>query len=310
MNDVVAIVGPTGVGKSDIAIKLANKLRIEIISVDAFQVYRGLNIGTAKVSLAEQSRAPHHLLDIVSFRTSFSVKSFQCLAQKKLNEIWERGNLPVVVGGTGLYLSALLCRYKTPAVPPDKAFRATLAQEIAEYGSETLHERLRAVDPVAAESIHPANHRRLIRALEVTKSGHKFSEIGIVNEGSYGLWIGLNMPRPLLYERINKRVVQMIEQGLLNEVKSLVKQGLTKEMTAGQAIGYKELLAYLAGDCDFMSAIEEIKCASRKYAKRQLSWFRRLAFIKWFDVSRSSSENEIVSLLLQEFPDYVIESSP
>lgn len=293
---VLAIVGPTASGKTTISIALAKAFSGEILSGDSMQVYRGMDIGTAKISDDEMEGIPHHLIDMCNPDTAFTVREYQQLAVQKIAEIHQREKLPIIVGGTGMYIEAVTHGYQMPPSKKDTAFRLALEKLAQEQGNEVLHQRLQQVDAVSAKRLHPNDLRRVIRAIEVTQqTGRPFSEQAQKQKTRYEqiIWIGLTMPRDLLYERINQRVDQMMEQGLLDEVKKLQKRGFHAGMTAMQAIGYKELFQVLEGNVPLEIAVDQIKQGSRKYAKRQLSWFRRNERVRWFDTSEINALQEI-----------------
>ncbi|MGZ0085337.1 tRNA (adenosine(37)-N6)-dimethylallyltransferase MiaA [Caldibacillus thermoamylovorans] len=284
---VVVIVGPTAVGKTKLGIALAKKLDGEIISGDSMQIYKGMDIGTAKVKPDEMEGIPHHLIDIKEPCEPFSVVEFQRLARTLIAEISARERLPIIVGGTGLYIQAAIYDYQFSDAPSDEAYRRTLKQLAAEQGPEALHRRLSAVDPESAARIHPHNIRRVIRALEVHHcTGKPFSawqrgERRLLYETAI---IGLTAERDVLYRRINERVDAMIAAGLIEEAKSLYDRGF-RDCQAVQAIGYKELYDYFDGRVSLEEAIEQLKQHSRRYAKRQLTWFRNQMPVTWFDMT-------------------------
>ncbi len=285
---IVVIVGPTAVGKTKLGIALAKKLGGEIISGDSMQIYKGMDIGTAKVKPDEMEGVPHHLLDIKEPCEPFSVVEFQRLARALITDISARGRLPIIVGGTGLYIQAAIYDYRFSDAPSDEVYRRVLRQLAAEQGAEALHEQLKAVDPESAARIHPNNVRRVIRALEVYHcTGKPFSEWqrGQQRQLLYETaLIGLTAERSVLYRRINERVDEMIAEGLIEEVRSLYDRGL-RDCQAVQAIGYKELYDYFDGRVSLDEAIEQLKQNSRRYAKRQLTWFRNQMPVEWFDMT-------------------------
>ncbi|MBI0387844.1 tRNA (adenosine(37)-N6)-dimethylallyltransferase MiaA [Thermoactinomyces sp. CICC 24227] len=301
---LVVIVGPTAVGKTGLSVRLAKRVHGEIISGDSMQVYRGMDIGTAKIMPEEMEGVPHHLIDILPPDQNFSVQEYQQLAREKISEINRRGHLPMLVGGTGLYIEAVVHDYLMTHVKEDPKLREELHAFARREGNEALHRRLEEVDPVQAKKLHPNDLRRMIRALEVYHvTGKPFSELKGKGTSPYDvLWIGLTMPREQLYERINRRVDEMIQKGLVDEVKKLWEQGYGLHLTSMQAIGYKEIVSYLKNEITLDEAIHLIKRGSRKYAKRQLSWFRRLKEIHWFDVTNSQSFREIEELVAGKFP--------
>ncbi|ATA59633.1 tRNA (adenosine(37)-N6)-dimethylallyltransferase MiaA [Geobacillus stearothermophilus] len=285
---VVVIVGPTAVGKTRLGIALAKKLGGEIISGDSMQIYKGMDIGTAKVKPDEMDGIPHHLLDIKEPCEPFSVVEFQRLCRALIADISARGRLPIIVGGTGLYIQAAIYDYQFSDAPSDEAYRRALRQLAAEQGVEALHRQLEAVDPESAARIHPRNVRRVIRALEVYHStGKPFSEWqrGQQKQLLYeAAIIGLTAERSVLYRRINERVDQMIAEGLVDEARALYDRGF-RDCQAVQAIGYKELYDYFDGRVSLEEAIEQLKQNSRRYAKRQLTWFRNQMPVEWFDMT-------------------------
>lgn len=286
MNRLIVIVGPTAVGKSKIALQLAERFACEIISGDSMCVYRGLDIGTAKPSLAERQSVRHHLIDIKDPNEPFSVVEFQKLATDTINEVNLRGVLPILVGGTGLYIQALLEGFQFSGTPKT-SLRSELSPEVSSIATDLLHQKLHQLDPVSAARIHPNDRKRIIRALEVAiTEGEPISQRkrATAAELSFDcIVMGLNTERSLLYNRIDARVDQMIERGLLNEVTGLIATGVAADSTALQAIGYKELVDCIEGSAILSEAIQQIKQSSRRYAKRQLTWFRRMPYIHWID---------------------------
>lgn len=288
MNDkIIAVAGPTASGKSALALELCKRLDGELISLDSMQIYRGLDIGTAKPTKAEQAEVRHHMIDICEPTENFSAAEFAERAHKVIADVQSRGKKAVLCGGTGLYLDTVLGRLDFGEIESDEKLRGELIAFAEKNGAEALHERLREIDPQAAEKIHPNNVRRVARAIEIyeltgkTKTEHDREAI---SDSPYeSLIIGLDYDdREVLYSRINRRVDAMIEAGLEGEVRSLVSRGLlSAESTAGQAIGYKEMLGYIAGDCSLGDAVEKIKLGTRRYAKRQLTWLRRNPNINW-----------------------------
>ncbi|MGI6343972.1 MAG: tRNA (adenosine(37)-N6)-dimethylallyltransferase MiaA [Bacillota bacterium] len=308
MQRLLVIVGPTAVGKTDTAILLAQQLGGEIVSADSMLIYRGMDIGTAKPTAEERSGVPHHLIDVVAPGEPFSVADFQQLARAKIREIALRGKLPMLVGGTGLYVRAVIDHYNFIPAETNWALRAELRRQGAEGGLERLYERLKKVDPVAADRIHPRDERRIIRALEVyTTTGHPLSYWERQPDDSRPLYdlvmIGLTRPREQLYQRINQRVHHMLEQGLLQEAAELLRDGLPEDFIANQAIGYKELFAYLRGEETLEEALERLKLHTRRYAKRQLTWFRADRRIQWLDVSQYADKAQLAGAIMQIVAD-------
>ena len=283
----VAIVGPTAVGKSDVADRLAARLSSEVLSCDAMQIYRGMDIGTAKM-MPEKCSVPLRLVDIVDPGVAYSAALYQTDARAHIERLLGEQRLPVFCGGTGLYLKAALDEMDFPSGELEDE-RRTGYQELAErIGEEALHALLAERDPESAAVIHPHNVRRVIRALEMHDDGVSYAEqkskFSVPRERYHALWFGLTRSREVLYERINMRVDLMFEQGLVDEVRGLMDQGLGDALTSMQAIGYKEIIDALRGAITMDEARELIKMRSRRYAKRQLSWFKRDDRIVWFDM--------------------------
>lgn len=308
MQKLLVIVGPTAVGKTEIAIKVAQRLDGEIISADSMQIYRGMNIGTAKPTLEEQAGILHHMIDIVDPGEPFSVADYQKMAREKIKEVADRGRLPILAGGTGLYVRAVIDPYNFIPANTDWDLRSRLRQQAREVGLEALYNRLSEVDPVAAERIHPNDERRIIRALEVYQTtGQPLSfweQQPDEQRPIYDLiMIGLHRPRPELYDRINRRVDLMLEHGLLEEAQNLLAQGLDEKFIANQAIGYKEFFAYLRGEESLAEATEKLKQGTRRYAKRQLTWFRADRRIHWVQVGENRTAVELVNEILKIVAD-------
>ena len=301
MNDkIIAVAGPTASGKSALALELCKRLDGELISLDSMQIYRGLDIGTAKPTKAEQAEVCHHMIDICEPTENFSAAEFAERAHKVIADVQSRGKKAVLCGGTGLYLDTVLGRLDFGEIESDEKLRGELIAFAEKNGADALHERLREIDPHAAEKIHPNNVRRVARAIEIyeltgkTKTEHDREAI---SDSPYeSLIIGLDYDdRGVLYNRINRRDDAMIEAGLEGEVRSLVSRGLlSAESTAGQAIGYKEMLGYIAGDCSLGDAVEKIKLGTRRYAKRQLTWLRRNPSINWLYPDRLGDFRSLV----------------
>jgi len=300
---LVVLIGPTAVGKTKTSIELAKAFNGEIISGDSMQIYRRMDIGTAKITPEEMEGIPHHLIDIKNPDEPFSAAEFQELAREEIDKIAKRGKLPMIVGGTGLYIQSVLYDYHFTEAASDSSFREKMEKLAEQNSNQYLHDQLKEIDPQSAERIHPNNIRRVIRALEVFHCTGKTmtewqSEQQI--EAKYdAAIIGLTMEREILYERINKRVDLMLQAGLLNEVRQLFQDGLT-DCQSIQAIGYKELYDYLYGRSTFEQAVENLKQNSRRYAKRQLTWFRNKMDVKWFDMTETENpaafEKKIVEI--------------
>lgn len=277
--EVVAIVGPTASGKTALSIKLAKKYNGEIINGDSMQIYRGLDIGTAKIAEEEMEGVPHHLLSFKEPTEAFSVADYQRLVRTKIAEIRARKKLPIIVGGSGLYVQAVLYDFQFTEEQVDKVARKAYYEELEKLGPEAMHARLKKLDPQTAESIHPNNTRRVIRALEMIELSGVSKASEAQNRGEIPLYnhvvlgLGQNMSREELYDRINHRVDVMMDNGLLEEVKGLWQQNI-RGVQSIQAIGYKELYDYLDGKCSLDEAVENLKQNSRRYAKRQLTYFR------------------------------------
>ncbi|MFR7872623.1 tRNA (adenosine(37)-N6)-dimethylallyltransferase MiaA [Peptoniphilus sp. HMSC062D09] len=283
MENLVIITGPTGIGKTELSLELAKKYKGEIISSDSMQIYKKLNIGTAKIDL-DKTSIPHHMIDIIEPSDNFTVADFKSSATKIITDINNRGGLPFLVGGTGLYINSLVYNLDFTETEPDYEYRDELREILEEEGSEFLYEKLQDQDRNMAEKIHKNNGQRIIRALEIIKNGNKKGDNFREENNDYNLiYIGLNMDRAKLYQKINQRVDKMIDLGLIDEVKNLLDEGLDKNSQSLKAIGYKEVISYLDGEIDFDEMVGLIKKNSRHYAKRQLTWFRRDKRIKWFD---------------------------
>lgn len=292
---VLVLAGPTAVGKTALSLGLAEHFGAEIISADSMQVYKGMDIGTAKVTPREQARVPHHMIDVADPALPYSVADYVGQAEPVLQDILARGRLPLITGGTGFYIQALLKGLDFSETRKDNTIRNCLQERMETEGPAALHRELAEKDPAAAAAIHPHNRKRLIRALEYfEETGQRISELNLkqqAQEGPYRtLYLVLNLPRELLYRRIEERVEQMFRAGLVEEVKALKAKGIPAESTAMQALGYKEVLAYLEGRCSREEAMARIKLGSRHYAKRQLTWFKREQGTIWLD--KSHYENE------------------
>lgn len=304
---VLAIVGPTGSGKTKTAIHLCQHMNAEIVSMDSMQIYRRMDIGTAKPSEEELDAVKHHMIDIVDPDQLFTVSMYREMAVKAIDDILSRGKTPILVGGTGLYLQALSYEMTLGENGADSELRKEL-NRIADTsgGPEKLHQRLRAVDPISAQKLHPHDIRRVIRALEIfettgKRKGEQAEETK--KEGPYHILVyGLSLPRDQMYARINARVDEMIEQGLVDEVKTLLEDGIQprKEGGAMQAIGYKEIVSALQGEMEIYEAVALIKQGSRRYAKRQWTWFRRDNRTQWFDWTEYDSHESLLEALKQK----------
>ncbi len=302
---LVILTGPTAVGKTALSIKLASEIGGEIISADSMQVYRQMDIGSAKIKPEEMGGIPHHLIDILEPEEEFNVCLFEKLALEAIEQIYERGHIPVVVGGTGFYIQALLYQIDFTEEETDTAFRDKLWRLGEEKGNHYLHELLRKVDPESAEEIHENNRKRVIRALEFYENSGK--PISTHNKeqrqktSAYNsCYFVLTDDRKKLYERIESRVDQMLSKGLVDEVRTLKEQGCNASMVSMQGLGYKEILEYLDGRCSLLEAVEKIKKETRHFAKRQLTWFRREKDVIWLDKQAFAyDEDAVLSCILE-----------
>ncbi len=278
---LIILLGPTASGKTGLSIKLAQKFNGEVISSDSRQIYRYMDIGTDKISQKETQGIKHYMLDVCDPDRTFTMADYLREATNAIQGILKKGKIPFLVGGTGLYINAIADNYQLDAAPPDKELRAELEKELEEKGAETLHKMLEELDPLSASKIHPNNHHYLIRALEInlkTKQP-KQSRRG---EAKYETFkIGINWDREKLYERINSRVGDQIERGILNEIKTLLAKGYSRDLPAMTGLGYKEFFPYLDGEATLEECLEQLKQNTRNYAKRQMSWYRRDDEIYW-----------------------------
>ncbi len=298
MKKVLAIIGPTGCGKTELSVKIAKRTGAEIISSDSMQIYKGMDIGTAKVTKEEMENVPHHMIDILSPSESFSVSDFCKEAKKKAEEIFKKGKPVVLVGGTGLYTDSFIKDIDfSEEGEKDLKLRTQLEDYAKNFGAEALFEKLREIDEKSAQTIHPNNVKRVIRAIEYyTLTGEPIS---LHNERTKSkpspydyVYIGLTRDREELYERIDKRVDLMMEKGLLGEVMTLYKMGLSKDHTSMQALGYKELFWYINGKATLEESVRILKRDSRRYAKRQLTWFGKNPDINWINLSSQPNGEE------------------
>ncbi|MGP4040218.1 tRNA (adenosine(37)-N6)-dimethylallyltransferase MiaA [Gracilibacillus sp. D59] len=303
---LVVIVGPTAVGKTALSIEVAKKFNGEIISGDSMQIYRGLDIGTAKVTEAEKDGIPHYMLDILEPHQSFSVADFQKQVQQNIEEIHQKHKLPIIAGGTGLYIQSVLYDYQFAVNERSTEYHEQIESEIEREGIDYVYQRLKRVDPLQAEKIHPNNQRRLIRALEVfDRTGMTMTEYQQkqLEQSRYDFRIvGLQMDRPLLYERINKRVDQMIESGLIEEVNRLYQEGL-ENTQAMRGIGYKEILPYIKGEQSLEEVIDTLKRNSRRFAKRQYTWFKNKMPVDWYSIT-GETKNQVFQNILTDLEGF------
>lgn len=304
---VLALVGPTGVGKTETAIRISQQIPSEIVSMDSMQIYRGMDIGTAKPTQSELAAVPHHMIDIADPDELFTVSRYREMAIEVIEDIHARGKMPMLVGGTGLYLQAISTEMKLGEKGADPALRQELHRIATEPdGPKKLHERLAQVDPQTAEKLHPNDIRRVIRALEIYESSGKTKSEQTVEDpyesGPYRVLVyGLSLPREQMYAKINARVDEMMRLGLVDEVKALLARGIEtrKEGGAMQAIGYKEIVSALRGEITMERAVDLIKQGSRRYAKRQWTWFRHDPRTVWFDWSDYENKEALIDALIE-----------
>lgn len=305
---LIVVLGPTAVGKTDLSLNMAENLNAEIISADSMQIYKEMNIGTAKVSKKIRNKIPHHMIDVIKPDQNFSVADYQEYIDNLIPKIINKGKIPLMVGGTGLYINAVVDGFMLPDMEPDYNLRKDLRQKSKKHGNEYVHDILKEIDPPLAEKLHPNDLRRVIRGIEIyritgkTKTYYKDKQEK-KKERYKTIKIGLKREREELYHRINERVEKMVEKGLIEEVKYLKnKYNLSK--TAAQALGYKEIMSYLNDEYDINEAKRIIKRDSRHYAKKQLSFFKRDKKINWFNLSKTKQSkilNEIFKLINKKF---------
>jgi len=307
---LLVLVGPTAVGKTAFSLDIAKRRNIDIISGDSVQVYRGMDVGSAKATPAERAQAPHYMIDLLDPDEPFTVADFQERATRLIAESAARGRLPTIVGGTGLYIESVVYGYQFSDAVADEAARERWNAVADAEGTESLHATLQARDPVSAARIHPNDRKRLIRALEIfDATGRPMSEQAQKREKSspYELcMIGLTMERDKLYARIEARVDAMLEEGLVEEVRTLLARGYDRSLPSMQAIGYKEIAAYVAGEISYDEAVYTLKRNTRRFAKRQLSWFRAMPQIHWVDVTDTANfithSDRINDIIATTFP--------
>ncbi len=303
---LIILTGPTAVGKTAISVKLAKAIDGAIISADSMQVYRGMDIGSAKVTPEEMDGIRHYLIDVLEPDEEFHVVKFQQMAKAAIEEIYSMGKIPILVGGTGFYIQSVLYDIDFTSQQEDTAYRESLERIALTEGNHVLHERLQRVDPVSAEKIHANNVKRVIRALEFyEKTGIPISEHNEMEsskESPYAFcYFVLNDDRQKLYEKIEKRIDQMLEQGLVEEVRALKERGFHKEMVSMQGLGYKEILAWLDGEISFEEAVYILKRDTRHFAKRQLTWFRREKQVIWIEKEKFCyDDDKILTFMIQQ----------
>lgn len=302
---LIILTGPTAVGKTALSIGLAKAIGGEIISADSMQVYRGMDIGTAKIHPEEMQGVPHHLIDILSPQEAFHVADFQKRCKRCMQEIYGRGRIPILVGGTGFYIQAVLYDIAFQETAAEEGYRQQLEQEARTQGAAALHQKLAAVDPESARQIHPNNIKRVIRALEYYQqtgkpiSEHNQEERQKSSPYHFAYYV-LNLPRDILYERINKRVEQMRQEGLEEEVRRLLQEGCEPSMVSMQGLGYKEMIAALQGEISVEEAYAKIKQETRHFAKRQLTWFRRERDVIWIQKEQFADETAILDFCVKD----------
>ncbi len=295
MEKLLILSGPTAVGKTELSLRLAKAVGGEIISADSMQVYKGMDIGTAKITKEEMQGVPHHLIDILDPKEDFNVVRFKNLAKEKVKEINARGMVPIVVGGTGFYIQALLYDIDFTDNDDDMSYRHELEEKAEKEGPGALHEMLKEIDPESAETIHANNVKRVIRALEFYKksnttiSSHNREQRENVSPYDYR-YFALTDDRAKIYERIDRRVDIMLQNGLVDEVKRLLEAGVPEDSVSMQGLGYKEIVNYLQGRCSLEEAVYVIKRDTRHFAKRQLTWLRREKDVIWFDKSKETDD--------------------
>lgn len=284
---LIVILGPTAVGKTALSLDLAVLFDGEIVGADSRQIYRGMDIGTAKPSPEEQAQVPHHLVDIQPPDRHIALATYQQMAFTVIDDIHRRGRVPFLVGGSALYVRGVTEGLQIPEVAPNPSLRTELESFAQENGRAALHARLQASDPNAAARIHPNNVRRVVRALEIVlTTGRKKSDLEAASPPPYRiLKIGLDLPRPLLHARIDRRVHQMVEAGLVEEMASLLAAGYSPNLPALSSLGYQEIAAYLRGEITLPAAVERIQIETHRFIRHQYTWFRRMPDIHWFDVS-------------------------
>jgi tRNA dimethylallyltransferase len=299
---LLAIVGPTATGKTEVGMLVAEALQGEIVSADSMQVYRGMHIGTAKPSVEQRARVPHHLIDIMEPDEPFSVADYRGRADAALADIWSRGKQPILVGGSGLYVRAVLEEMDF-VVPPDRALRRQLTEEARAKGLPALYARLTETDPQAAARIHPNDQKRIIRALEVAQqTGRGERPVDRARASRYNaVQFGLTAARDELYRRIEARVDAMLAAGLVEEVRGLLEQGDDERLVSMKGLGYAQMLLYLRGEIALEEAVRRLKRDTRRFAKRQLTWFRADPRIRWIDVDQAGGPSGVTEIVLREW---------
>jgi tRNA dimethylallyltransferase len=294
---LVALLGPTAVGKTALSLRLAQNFRGEIVSADSRLIYKMMDIGTAKPTAAEQAQVPHHLIDLRMPDQPLSLAEYQQLAYATIDAVHGRGNVPFLVGGSSLYVRAVVEGLRIPEAPPNPELRAELEAVLARQGREVLYQRLAALDPATAAVIDPLNPRRLLRALEIVMTtGHSKSELEGAEPPPYTiLQIGLTRPRAELYERIDKRVLAMVEEGLVAETQALLASGYAATLPAMTSLGYREMTAFLRGEMTLEAAVERIQLETHRFVRHQMTWFRKMPDVAWYDLSDPGGEEAVVA---------------
>ncbi len=300
---LLAIVGPTATGKTEVGILVAEELGGEIVSADSIQVYRGMNVGTAKPTAEQRARIPHHLIDIIEPDESFSVAEHRDRADAALADIWERGRQPILVGGSGLYVRAVIEEMDFSHVPPDRELRKLLTEEAKTKGLASLYERLTKIDPPAAARIHPNDEKRIIRALEVVqRGGSPGRPVDQPRPTRYNTrQFGLTLAREELYRRIEARVDAMLAAGLMDEVRGLLERGYGPDLVSMKGLGYAQIAPYVRGEVSLDEAVARLKRDTRRFAKRQLTWFRADARIRWIDVDQAGGPPGAAKIVIEEW---------
>lgn len=311
---LIILTGPTAVGKTKLSIELAKAVNGQMISADSIQVYRHMDIGTAKIRPEEMQDIPHYLIDVLDPWESFDVVRFQTMAKEALEKIYTAGAIPIVVGGTGFYIQALLYNIDFDENDSETGYRSELQSFADRHGVEALHDRLRQVDEKSADMIHPNNIKRVIRALEFYhQTGTRISEHNETQrqkESPYRfVYFVLDDERERIYRRIDQRIDQMLDQGLVAEVKQLRDMGCTRDMVSMQGLGYKEILAYLDGECTLEEAVYILKRDTRHFAKRQLTWFRREHEVRWIERQEYPDEAAMLQAMLAQLPPEFLQNN-
>lgn len=302
MRKIIVIAGPTAVGKTKYAIEAAKAFNGEVVSCDSMQLYKYMDIGSAKPTAKELAEVPHHLVDIIDPAEPFSVAEYQKLAKAAIEDIFARGKVPVIAGGTGLYLNSILYDMDFSNAKQDQELRQKLEKEAQEFGPEYIHNRLAELDADAAQRIHPNNVKKVVRAIEATITGENikdFKECNTKVTDFERILIGLTRDRDELYDRINQRVDLLVEQGLFDEVRRLLEKGLTESDISMKGIGYKEIIGYFGEKYSKEESIDLIKKNTRHLAKRQITWFKRYEDIKWIDISPYEDDNYAIEGMLE-----------